>query len=553
MKKKYIWGTGKFARYYSYMCEDEIEAYIDNDESKKGSVFLDKRVLHPSEIGNWDECFVILSSTYPVEIFEQLKKYGLYENIDFRIEQFMPQNMDYSFAYKQCEAFLKKMRDYSELRHNKRSRLLFWGAHYEYERIVDYAFVEQLVKNNNLDVYLVSSSHQIPFEKYRNKEYEDNIALFGLPFIFAYKTAVCMMETDYCTFQNKKERIENTYDVELYARQMDDDPAYEMIKGNNIDKIVMIILYTERMLDIINPEIMIIMDSVQPIHRIIRDVAEKKGITMIYTHAGVVPGTVAFDLGGEVGESIPSLYPEAFKQLAVDANEIEFAQKVVNYLFQSRANRKKQPDKYTVSDLINLIDSNKKTIFFAGQNDVRSYMVPYSKKTQQYYSPVFSSSVEAANYIADICNDEDWNIVYKPHPMYKKNNEREMLSDSIIYIDECDINDLIDISDLTVTILSSINYISLIRNTPVLMLGYGWLKGSGCTYEAFDASQIHDQLKKAMHYGYTKEQKESFFRHMAQCLKYYVYDDNKCRELRYGRKLPDKIEDFFYIEKLIKA
>lgn len=550
MRKLCVWGTGKFASYYSYMHSESIYAYIDNDRAKKGAFFNGKKVLHPSEIEDWKSFFIIISSTYFEDVSAQLREYGLQERIDYKKETFIPNGLSTEFVYRQFDQYLGEIKKHLNTCKRDRKKLIFWGAHYEFEQIVRYDFIEKISVNDEMDVFLISDTRHVPYENYKKTNGEFSIALFGLPFIFSYRTFVLDGENNAslnnnennCLYQNTKELID----------QMDDDPSYEKIRGKNGNKIALIIEYIDKILDLVKPNLILCMDSVQPVHRILRTVVTEKGIPMVFTHQGIIPGTIAFDPDGEVGESIPALHPKEFNNLDIDKTDTDEAERIISFLARSRANRKVQPTGLTIYDLKRKIETARKTVFFAAQNDVRSYMVPYTEHSRKYYSPIFRSSVEAANYIAGICKKNGWNIVYKPHPMYIKDDVKTILSDNIIYIEECDVNDLIDVADLTVTILSSISYNSLVRNTPVLMLGYGWLKESGCTYEAYIKETIEKKMQEAMIYGFTKEQKASFIRYTAICNKYYVFDDEKEREIRYGKKMPEAKKDLYCLQNLIR-
>ena len=100
-------------------------------------------------------------------------------------------------------------------------------------------------------------------------------------------------------------------------------------------------------------------------------------------------------------------------------------------------------------------------------------------------------------------------------------------------------NSLIDNIDLCVTIVSQVSYISLIRDTSVLMLGYTQLVGKGCCYEAFQEKKLEKQLVKAIERGLTARMKNKFVEHTARLLKYNLYDDMTIRELRFGRSVED--------------
>ena len=111
-----------------------------------------------------------------------------------------------------------------------------------------------------------------------------------------------------------------------------------------------------------------------------------------------------------------------------------------------------------------------------------------------------------------------------------------------IFINRLQLNEVIDMCDVTITILSQTSYLSLIREKPVVMLGYTQLKGKGCTYEAFDRDHLERSIEEALQMGYTQEQKDNFYLHVAQMNKYYVYDDLNERELRYGQSVQQFVD-----------
>jgi hypothetical protein len=130
--------------------------------------------------------------------------------------------------------------------------------------------------------------------------------------------------------------------------------------------------------------------------------------------------------------------------------------------------------------------------------------------------------------------------------------KKEDFPGNTIYIESGDINDLIDISDVVVTILSQTNYITMIRHKPVVMLGFNQSKGKGCTYEAFEKNKIEDAIQRAIRDGFTEDQRQAFLVHIAQLIKYYLYDDLQEREIRFGRRVTGGVERFYELGKLLK-
>lgn len=181
-------------------------------------------------------------------------------------------------------------------------------------------------------------------------------------------------------------------------------------------------------------------------------------------------------------------------------------------------------------------------------------VVPYTDNSSKYHSPIFKSSVESAICLGEIAKEKRWNIIYKPHPMaHFTEEEKNRIPENVIIIERADINEIIDCSDVVITILSATAYDSLLRYTPTVMLGYNQLKSKGCTYDAFKKDEIVIQIEKAIKEGFTKEQQGIFLIHIAQLLKYYLNDDMKDREIRYGRPIPQTIEEVYELSNLLNV
>ena len=264
------------------------------------------------------------------------------------------------------------------------------------------------------------------------------------------------------------------------------------------------------------------------LHDIAKKICDKLDVPVTYVESEVLPGTLAFETLGQMGESEPAVYYNKFKGLTVSQEEIRRAERIIKYLYTSKLNRwtpygiyrKEQLDRVR-----NEIMPERPIIFFAGQNDYESGIKPYTENTKRFHSPVFQSSYEAAVFLAELCEKNNWNYIYKRHPMMRREKRKEKLPDNVINFDELEIHDIIDYSDVTVTILSQTAYVALIRNKPVVMLGYNQLRGKGCAYEAFSAEEVEKQIADAVKYGRTHNQVEAFSVHTAQLLKYYLFRD----------------------------
>lgn len=539
--KKVIWGTGLYAAEFVYtMNRDEIAFFIDNNKNKQGKRFCGKMIMSPDDIEDWNELYIYIPYNFYDEIISQLKGYGLTDETHFEkydqinkmgVEEFKD---DYETAVNILRSTAKQMKGFC----------LFWGRAWVFE---DKGYKEymQSWKNNDSDLNLGLVSEAIWYSKEETEEIMKLPALVtpGLFDEYIYIENGALEQEQLNFLKGKKYAHCGAECLRVNFPMLTEEEAYYMI--------YYMYQYVINVLDLLQPETIIVYPLLMIQHRVLEEVCIEKGISLISTHQGILPGTLAFDIGGEMGKSLPAVYSKKFMSLTVNEEELEYSKKVLDYLYTSKLNRKIQPKNNCVENVLNNIDRKRPVVFFAGQNDIDSNMVPYTDETKKYHSPIFRTSIEAGIYIAELCKKNGWNFVYKPHPMSTRLEDKEKLPDNTIYIEFGNINDLIDISDVVVTILSQTNYISLIRHKPVVMLGYNQTRGKGCTYEAFEKERIEDIIKEALENGFTEEQEKAFLKHIAQVLKYYLFDDLQEREIRFGRKVPSDIEEFYELERLL--
>ena len=297
-------------------------------------------------------------------------------------------------------------------------------------------------------------------------------------------------------------------------------------------------VYINSLLDIMNPAAIVLWNMFHPLHHIFDEVCKERGIKTIYFEFGTLPGTYAFEKYGQMGESYPAKYCEDFKNLEINNDDLENAKKVSKYLYESGLYRTSGTYR-NISAITKKMKPARPTIFFAGQNDYESGLFPYSEHTKKCHSPIFKSSDEAAEFLSNVAEKNNWNFIYKKHPLVTAYELPKKTQKNVISGEGIGINDLIDLSDVTITILSQTGYVSTIRKKPTIMLGYTQLKNKGCTYEAFTKEDIEPTILKALVNGFTANQEEAFEKHVAQVVKYYVYDDLTKKPLTYGKSIDD--------------
>lgn len=310
--------------------------------------------------------------------------------------------------------------------------------------------------------------------------------------------------------------------------------------------------YAEQLINIVKPGCVMIWNKYSPLHLVLDYVCKERNITVVYMESGLLPGTFIFETFGQMGESYPATHSKEFEELKVTKEELEEADRIKSLLFENKLNRwtSSDPSVYSKNEkqkVLEKLNPDRPTLLYAGQNDFESGLFPYTEYVGKYHSPVFESSNEAAIFLAKLAKKNDWNFIYKRHPMMRGKLNMEFPS-NVIMSDNIDIHDAIDISDLTITILSQTSYVALLRDKPALMLGYHQLCHKGCVYEAWKNDELEDCIKQALEEGFTDKQKENFKKHIAQLCKYYLYTDFIDNTVDYGKSLGDLVK---YLQKLL--
>lgn len=299
--------------------------------------------------------------------------------------------------------------------------------------------------------------------------------------------------------------------------------------------------YIRVLLDKIKPDMVILWNEFYAFHMIFQQVCKIKKIKIGYMEFGCIPGTFALEKHGQQGESFPACHPICFNSLGITKQEIRAAVKGKKYIFKTCLNRNWQPLFGKMDEIFLLKKKGQPVITYMGQNDYESGMYPYTIRTKRYHSPVFQTTLEGLEFIELLAIKNNWTLLYKPHPIMEALGHEAENGKRYLNLTSINIHEVIDYSDIVITILSQSAYISLLRNKPVVLLGYMQLKKSGCVYEAYHKKLIEKKLKEALKYGYTDKQKKCFLKHMTRLLKYYLIDDQMHPEIPFGRKLNEAL------------
>lgn len=511
-----VWGTGNVSEHLLRNHPSiHPNIFIDNNEEKCRHFFHDTQVMHPSEIKDWHRYFIIVAVDNYADIRSELLKHQLSEDVDFAWyrDWLLRQNEDTLFS--EAEDFIQFIDDMEYQRKN-----LLFSDFLAYDKGIC-SYVNELAKHG-VPLVLMSEAGWIDKEEAKNKM---DIPVVKLPLILSHGQYLKQIPITSTHFVEMKHVVDGSDVLKMAAQQLRGQypgmaEDYEFAVCYYADKIIRAIIHRWY------PTGIILWNSFYAFHTIIRHIAEENDIPLKYMEFGNIPGTFFFESMGQMGESQPARFYDEFLKIPVTDEEYARAESWIADIRKSGLNRNVQPKNDSIEKIKLCLREDSPTILYAGQNDYESGIQPYTENSRIFHSPVFSSSNDAAVFLEKLCKHKNWNFIYKPHPMMMNNFDKRFFQDSTIIANNVNLNELIDISDVLVTILSTVSYIALIRGKPVVMLGYTQLKGKGCTYEAFDTGEIETKIYEAMHYGYNLEIKKSFIKHTVQMGKYYSNERN---------------------------
>lgn len=280
--------------------------------------------------------------------------------------------------------------------------------------------------------------------------------------------------------------------------------------------------FTLRAIQRYRPALMLVWNQFHPLSQAAQLAATKQSTRVAFVEYGLLPGTLNFDLGGQMGESDVVQYAESFNSLPLDVHDVGIAEDILMHLRNGAANRRLQVPLGEVEQDLRARANGRPIVLFAGHNDHASGAIPYNDKARRFHSPIFSTSQDAANYLARLAKENNWLLLYKPHPFARKAQGLED-SDNVVVLDNFDINGCVDLADCVVTILSQVSYVALTRKKPLVMLGYNQLRGSCCHYQAEEISDILPLIQSAIVGGFIPSQQLAWNSHVARLLRHYLY------------------------------
>tara|TARA_Y100000588_G_scaffold279722_2_gene296607 strand:- start:3088 stop:4380 length:1293 start_codon:yes stop_codon:yes gene_type:complete len=293
-----------------------------------------------------------------------------------------------------------------------------------------------------------------------------------------------------------------------------------------IRKHIRMILAFCRALDAHDPDYVYLWNQFNALHRTFEAILQHRGIKMGFFHDGVLPGSIALDVDGEMGESWIAKDPEKF--MSVEVSEAQVARAAAFMASQAgmENNRHPQVEEISVAQSLALAKlGDRPVMFFAGQNDWHAGIKPKSP-ARAFHSPFFAGSMEALETLDRIAGEIGLAIVFKPHPLSRDRFAflRANEFPNTVILQHTSMNVCIDLCDVAATIASQACYVALQENTPVMMLGRNQLTGKGLTYDVTNSDMIAATLRTALDDPLEGSRAQDLAVHAAQLEQAYLFD-----------------------------
>jgi sarcosine oxidase delta subunit len=534
MKKKLIyWGTGNIGSICLKLYPDIIPQFFI-DSHRESDMFYNIPVKKPENISNWDNLYIVVTTTAFQEIEKILNNKNLKRN-----ENYIGYQEFFEVERNTVVESINSLKIYIEKNKQYKNSILISASVFAARVWQDMIHFFQCYSIKRLPQRsILFSSLSVVSEKRAEKVM--GYPVFNVPDICKWEGHMDV-DIDF----NKNPLIhgdlllkeEKEWIWKLEERKLQDDKTFSFHVTSEI------YWYYKQVISILEPSQIIIWGGWTRESYILAELAKRNNIPYGFMEFGWIPGTYQFDRRGIAGQSEYAVNSDSILKRPVEYKSKEIKE-IRDYIVRNKIDTGKFRKNGEDERALARINQQKKTVFFVGMGDSSMGINPESDYWKQYVSSFFSSTQEAVSFVAEICRRNEWNFVFKPHPSpaNKDGLAQDKLGDTIIQVKYTEIDRLIELSDVVISIASAVNYKVLIYGKPLVQLGHTTLSQKGCCYEIQSIDEIEAQLRNALENGMTEVQNENFEFHMEQLLENYLWDDLSDRALRYGLSLET---DFF--------
>ena len=131
-------------------------------------------------------------------------------------------------------------------------------------------------------------------------------------------------------------------------------------------------------------------------HMALKALCQRLSVPFVFQQEGVLPGTICFEPGGQMAESLVSVESDHFRTLTLDKRDLETANRYLDLARRHRLSKKPQTEGVSVHEVLAPIRAQgQKIVFYAGQNDYRSGLWPPWLPESRRHSPFFYNTFDS--------------------------------------------------------------------------------------------------------------------------------------------------------------
>lgn len=279
-------------------------------------------------------------------------------------------------------------------------------------------------------------------------------------------------------------------------------------------------------LEKIDADLCVLWNQFTPLNHAASAHLASSGIPMLYGHLGLLPGTVVFEKDGQMGESWVCRENARFQSLTVSETDYSLARAYLEKAREAQWTRKPQGEAAIVARaLADHPFANRPVVFYAGQNDYAAGILPEYLPNCRLHSPHFRDTTEALAHLASLAREQDWLILFKPHPNVTASQPDlvHFEHERVLVLPGANVFACMQSAAVTATIVSQVAYLAMIQSAPAALLGTMPLSGKDCIYEAASRGDVAKTIRRAMDAGTSAEQEANWIRHVARLLNHYLF------------------------------
>ncbi len=525
-KPLFFWGLGSVCKMIiEEYPEIKVRGFIDSNydaDSWKGIP-----VLKPDSISDWSDKYIVITTKfYHEEIKEYLKKRNLLEGEDYmEYMKFLDINEP---TVENTLSGIKKRVNSEEL---VGSNVIYAPVFFSRvsSKLVNY-FKEYAKHRSNKDFVLLTWTEI--FSEQRAGE------IMGFPVIR------CLSEEDHRSIIMDSSYLDGIINpnnkVIQYVVELERQIVGREFDGFHVSRLLRHYAYYREIINLINPKSIIIWGGFRRDHFFLQHMAEELHIPCTFMEHGYIPGTIQCDkigLGGsgEIGKGCLDHY-NIIRVNNVDEEYSRVRAKILESKMDTGLFRKIESDEKQIQ----MLDKNRRTVFLVGMG-VRTWDVKEgSPFWKEEVSSEFETKKEAYEKTKELCKQNDWNLIYKPHPGEKDEFcNIDLNTHGIAIVRLMSIDEILYLSDIVVALETNVSYKALLYEKALVEIGKYNLLNMGCSYEVH--GDYEEKLIEAMKKGMTDNQKKNFAEHVIKLLHYSHWDDLTHLDVPYGRPIMDNI------------